>query len=128
MEGSEKKRQSLEERDFPILESMTLKMLELIEKEFQFITIDDTFWPKRYSMVRQNFQFEWVFSAMGSVTLRLAKDDRYKKNPPPIFYISVGKYDGKYVWEDYIASEVPFDAQQIKKFVEEKLSLYLSQF
>jgi hypothetical protein len=109
-------RQSLEERDFPILETMSLKMRDLILEAFEVTQIDSS-WPLRYRMNYKNGEFEWVFSAMGSVTLRIAKSERYRRNPPPIFYLSVGKYAGKYRWEDGSAVEIPFSKEVIKEKV-----------
>jgi uncharacterized protein (DUF2249 family) len=109
-------RQSLEERDFPILETMSLKMKDLILEAFEVTQIDSS-WPLRYRMNYKNGEFEWVFSAMGSVTLRIAKSERYRRNPPPIFYLSVGKYAGKYRWEDGSAVEIPFSKEVIKEKV-----------
>ena len=109
-------RQSLEERDFPILEAMSLKMRDLILESFEVSQIDNS-WPLRYRMNYKNGEFEWVFSAMGSVTLRIAKSERYRRNPPPIFYLSVGKYAGKYRWEDGAAVEIPFSKEVIKEKV-----------
>lgn len=109
-------RQNLEERDFPILETMSLKMKDLIIESFE-VTLIDNSWPIRYRMEYKNGEYEWVFSAMGSVTLRIAKSERYRRNPPPIFYLSVGKYAGKYRWEDGSAVEVPFSIEAIKEKV-----------
>jgi len=106
-------RQSLEERDFPVLETMSLKMRDLILEVFEVTQIENT-WPLRYRMNYKNGEYEWVFSAMGSVTLRLAKSERYRRNPPPIFYLSVGKYAGKYRWEDGSAVEILFSKEVIK--------------
>ena len=82
-------RQSLEERDFPILESMSDKMRLLVLDSFECTPLEES-WPYRYKVTVNSFDFEWVFSAMGSVTLRVAKSERYRRNPPPIFYLSVG--------------------------------------
>jgi uncharacterized protein (DUF2249 family) len=109
-------RQPLEERDFPILETMSLKMRDLILEAFEVTQIENT-WPLRYRMNYKNGEFEWVFSAMGSVTLRISKSERYRRNPPPIFYLSVGKYAGKYRWEDGSAVEIPFSKEVIKEKV-----------
>ena len=109
-------RQSLEERDFPILESMSDKMRNMILESFECIPLEET-WPYRYRITVQSVDFEWVFSAMGSVTLRIAKSERYRRNPPPIFYLSVGKYAGAYRWEDGNAVEVKFLKEEIVKKV-----------
>lgn len=119
-------RQSLEERDFPILEGMSEKMKSLVVDSFTVQNIENT-WPYRFKMVYKEIDFEWVFSAMGSVTLRLAKSERYRRNPPPIFYLSVGKYSGAYRWEDGNAIEVKFTRESIIEKVNQSLEKYFSE-
>lgn len=117
-------RQSLEERDFPILEKMAEKMKSLILESYSCDIIENT-WPFRYSMRYKEIDFEWVFSAMGSVTLRIAKSERYRRNPPPIFYLSVGKYSGLYRWEDGDATESKFEKNVIIEKVNNSIERYI---
>ena len=117
-------RQSLEERDFSILENMSQKMRSFILEMYSCSVIEER-WPYRYGMKYKDIDFEWVFSAMGSVTLRLASSERYRRNPPPIFYLSVGKYSGKYRWEDADAVEVKFNKEDIKNRVDNNLEKYI---
>lgn len=119
-------RQSLEERDFPILENMSEKMKSLVLESFTVQLIEGN-WPYRYGMVYRDIQFEWIFSAMGSVTLRVAKSDRYRRNPPPIFYLSVGKYSGVYRWEDGDATEAKFNKEIIIEKVNHALEKFLNE-
>jgi hypothetical protein len=117
-------RQSLEERDFPILESMSDKMRLLVLDSFECTPIEES-WPYRYKITENSFDFEWVFSAMGSVTLRVAKSERYRRNPPPIFYLSVGKYAGGYRWEDGDAVEIKFVKEEIVAKVKNMIHKFL---
>ena len=62
---------------------------------------------------------------MGSVTLRLAQSDRYRRNPPPIFYISIGKYEnGEYVWEDFSATPVSVSKEDLVMAIEKTMKVY----
>ena len=97
MGQSEIKREHLRltETDFPLLENKTKEIMSVILGELKSEPLQIDNWPFRYSFEKNNIEYELIFSQMGSVTLRLGQSDRYKRNPPPIFYISIGKYDRK---------------------------------
>lgn len=83
--------------------------------------------PIRWFMESSNYEFEWVVSEMGSITLRLAGDYPGKKNPPPIFYLSLGKYEGeRFLWETPEGSPIENLDMQIRQLVEEKINLFLA--
>ncbi len=70
--------------------------------------------------------FEWIVSEMGSVTLRLGEHARYTRNPPPIFYVSLGKFEGnQFCWLDPEGNIVPFFEKEGEELVLEKVRLYL---
>ncbi|MCB1143538.1 MAG: hypothetical protein H7A24_11380 [Leptospiraceae bacterium] len=124
MGESEKTRQLLEERDFPILEKMSLDMKQLIQSHFQLLDTDTEAWPKRYSMKHGDLSLEWIFSAMGSVTLRPPRGEGLRRSPHPIFYLSIGKYNGTYVWEDLDANEISIEGEKVFDLVKHQIDLY----
>ncbi|MBK8397858.1 MAG: hypothetical protein IPL26_21795 [Leptospiraceae bacterium] len=129
MGQSEIKREHLRlsEEDFPILEKETKDLMSLILSLYKCEIIQQEVWPYRYGVEKNNIQYEFIFSQMGSVTLRIAKSDRYRRNPPPIFYISIGKYpNGEYVWEDFNASPVSILKEDIFASIESSMQMYES--
>ena len=127
MGQSEIKREHLRltEEDFPLLEQKTKEIRAVILNELKCDPIQIDNWPYRYQVEKNNIKYELIFSQMGSVTLRLAQSDRYRRNPPPIFYISIGKYENSvYAWEDFNASEVNTDGKELVKSMEACMVVY----
>ncbi len=122
MAESKKERLKIEEEDFLILENMSGELALILIERYDLKIKDDSAWPKRFSYFHFGLKLEFIFSAMGSFTVRPEVSERYKKNPPPIFYISVGKYLDTFLWEDINFTEVPFD--RIPESLEESLKLY----
>jgi hypothetical protein len=122
MGTSETTRERLNESDFAVLESMTRTLEEMIVTKFAPIPTDIHTWPKRYLKTLNEVDLEFIFSKMGSFTVRLAKSDRYKNNPPPIFYISVGKYPKQYLWEDQ--NECPVAVEEVISKIEASIQFY----
>ncbi len=87
MGQSEIKREHLRlsESDFPILEQKTKQVMGVILESFNCESMQSDSWPYRYIIERNKIQYEFIFSQMGSLTLRLAQSERYRRNPPPIF-------------------------------------------
>ena len=127
MGQSEIKREHLRltETDFPLLENKTKEIMSVILGELKSEPLQIDNWPFRYSFEKNNIEYELIFSQMGSVTLRLGQSDRYKRNPPPIFYISIGKYENAvYVWEAFNASEVNIESKELIASIEKSISVY----
>jgi hypothetical protein len=127
MGQSEIKREHLRlsESDFPILEERTKQIMRVILESFKCEPLHLDTWPYRYLIERNKIQYEFIFSQMGSLTLRLAQSERYRRNPPPIFYISIGKYEnGVYVWEDFNASEVSIEKKDLVSSIEASILTY----
>ena len=83
---------------------------------FSLDTKEGENWPLRYHLNRTDFQYEFIFSQMGSLTVRLSQSERYRRNPPPIFYLSIGKYSKEeFVWEDIQANEVSVQIDSLKE-------------
>jgi hypothetical protein len=86
---------------------------------------EESEFPIRWDFDYKNQLFEWVVSAMGSITLRLGAIDGTKKSQPPVFYLSIGKYEGdRYLWEDLDGNPINNLERQLEKIVLEKINLY----
>ncbi|MDX1960198.1 MAG: hypothetical protein SFU98_16635 [Leptospiraceae bacterium] len=108
MGQSEENRERLLENDFPILENLTLEMESRVKEFLQLVPISAVNeWPHRYSLEFEGVELEVIFSQMGSFTIRLSKSERYRRNPPPLFYLSIGKYSNQYIWEDLNGKNIP---------------------
>lgn len=80
-------------------------------------------WPIRWKIIVSEVELEFIISEMGSVTLRLAQSLRYRRNPPPVFYISLGKSeDGSLQWESPERELVGLESSKIR--LQEKVELY----
>jgi hypothetical protein len=127
MGQSEIKREHLRlsEIDFPILEKKAVELMQVILTSFSYSILKDDSWPYRYGIEKNSIQYEFIFSQMGSFTLRLAQSDRYRRNPPPIFYISIGKYEnGEYAWEDFSASPVDTAKENLVSLINKSMDMY----
>ncbi len=80
-------------------------------------------WPIRWKTTISEVELEFVVSEMGSVTLRLGQSLRYRRNPPPVFYISLGKTKSNGLqWES--PEREPLDLAFSKTLLFEKVELY----
>jgi len=87
---------------------------------------DKSVFPLKWKVQISGAVFEWVVSEMGSVTLRLAEHPRYTRNPPPIFYASVGKYEpDQFLWEDPDGNAIDLSSESGKTLILDKVKLYL---
>ncbi|TGL57151.1 hypothetical protein EHQ58_15305 [Leptospira ognonensis] len=117
--------------DFSTLSQISYEIAKKLIKMYpnarmgEAMELEENF-PIRWLMESSNHKFEWVVSEMGSMTLRLAGDFPGKKNPPPIFYLSLGKYEGeRFLWETPEGSPIENLEGQIRQLVEEKINLFL---
>lgn len=132
------KKIQLELVDFPILSQVAGKMAKDIRVLYP--VYEDTLntqttsskdiegdFPIRWKSQINDYLFEWVISEMGSMTLRLSEHVRFKRNPPPIFYLSLGKYEGnKYLWEDPDGTPLDLTLDLLKELVNQKVKLFLA--
>lgn len=115
----------LTEEDFPILENKTKELMQVILNLFSCEVIESSRWPYRYSIEKNQTHYEFIFSQMGSFTVRLARSERYRRNPPPIFYMSIGKYQqNEYVWEDFNADPVSLVESDLVAAIEHSILTY----
>lgn len=119
--------------DIPRLKEESMKAYQwLVEKYPHFddpinVTADDSvLFPIRWKTKISNAIFEWVISDMGSVTLRLGEVEGNRRNPAPIFYLSLRKSEeGTLVWTDPDGNYVSFPHPTILEDVKTRVQLYL---
>ncbi|MCB1179830.1 MAG: hypothetical protein KDK36_19795 [Leptospiraceae bacterium] len=128
MGNGENGRIRLEAEDFPLLEKMTIELREFVVPLFPLKVIEDSAFPYRYEYKHsEENSFEFIFSSMGSFTVRISKNERYKRNPPPIFYISVGKYSSsEYIWEEQGAVPFSVEPDRIKQSILQSIHKFVS--
>ncbi|TGM59052.1 LIC_13241 domain-containing protein [Leptospira vanthielii] len=82
--------------------------------------------PIRWNIEKNGQILEWVVSDMGSVTLRLGGSEGNRRNPAPIFYLSLRKSDkGEFHWTDPEGNPVPFPDPSIHKDIQNRIQLYI---
>ncbi|TGM47598.1 hypothetical protein EHQ92_06715 [Leptospira biflexa] len=82
--------------------------------------------PIRWKTKMEGEVFEWVVSDMGSITLRLGGLEGNRRNPSPIFYLSLLKTEGVgFQWADPEGNSVSFPDPSILEEVKSRVQLYL---
>ncbi|TGL87551.1 hypothetical protein EHQ68_07495 [Leptospira congkakensis] len=82
--------------------------------------------PIRWMMEQKGQRFEWVVSDMGSVTLRLGDVEGKRRNPAPIFYLSLRKLEEDvFYWTDPEGNPVPFPDPSILIDIQNRIQLYM---
>ena len=82
--------------------------------------------PIRWKTKMEGDVFEWVVSDMGSITLRLGGLEGNRRNPSPIFYLSLLKTEGVgFQWADPEGNSVSFPDPSILEEVKSRVQLYL---
>ncbi|EMY63386.1 LIC_13241 domain-containing protein [Leptospira terpstrae] len=96
------------------------------QSEDQLETIELPTFPIRWKTEQMGKIFEWVVSDMGSVTLRLGGLEGNRRNPSPIFYLSLRKTDeGKFFWTDPEGNPILFPDPSIRKEIQNRIQLYV---
>ncbi len=125
------KKIALEISDFTNLNSISREITELLWKIYpnQNQSLEEILnqdFPLRWKVEVSNTGFEWVISEMGSITLRLGDNSPSRRNPPPIFYLSIGKYEPNiFLWETPEGNPIENLLELLPKLVLEKINLYL---
>ncbi|MEM7181710.1 MAG: hypothetical protein AAF518_12405 [Spirochaetota bacterium] len=123
MDTSEKTRKKIEITDLQHLEQMTQELLLLVQESFSLAAVEISNWPRKYTWRKQSLCYEFIFSQMGSFTVRLSQEHSIRKNPPPIFYLSVGKYsEEKFIWED--GTQRALDPDTLHATILEMIEIY----
>jgi hypothetical protein len=112
-----RKRSRITEEDFAILEAMTKELMSALVQTLGAESIQVGTWPHRFQYKRNNFAYELIFSQMGSFTLRPMAEAGFRRNPPPIYYISLGKYEEGLIWEDLVGTPVTVELEELGQAV-----------
>lgn len=88
---------AIELNDLPYLREESLRVFRWLLAKYPNIEIpkphtqEPIEFPIRWKTEQMGQIFEWVISDMGSVTLRLGGLEGNRRNPAPIFYLSLRK-------------------------------------
>lgn len=86
----------------------------------------EVLFPIRWKTKIDGEIFEWVVSDIGSITLRLGGLEGNRRNPIPIFYLSLLKKEGvEFQWADPEGNSVAFPHPSILDDVKSRVQLYL---
>lgn len=106
--------------DNPLIDKDNLDVIEQWENN------ESMEFPIRWKTEQMGQIFEWVVSDMGSVTLRLGGSEGNRRNPAPIFYLSLRKKEGGgFHWTDPEGNPIPFPDPSILVEIQNRIQLYL---
>lgn len=119
--------------DLPTLKEFSIFAYNWLSKNFpksdnltNFDPSSDLSFPIRWKSIIEGEIFEWVVSDMGSITLRLGGLEGNRRNPAPIFYLSLLKKEGVgFQWADPDGNSVSFPDLSILEEVKSRVRLYL---
>ncbi|TGL07221.1 hypothetical protein EHQ43_07315 [Leptospira bouyouniensis] len=119
--------------DLPTLKEFSIIAYNWLSKNFpksdnltNFDPSSDLSFPIRWKSIIEGEIFEWVVSDMGSITLRLGGLEGNRRNPAPIFYLSLLKKEGVgFQWADPDGNSVSFPDLSILEEVKSRVRLYL---
>ncbi|MBM9590423.1 hypothetical protein JWG41_08210 [Leptospira sp. 201903075] len=133
--------QALDLNDLPFLKEESLRAFHWLLAEYpeantqknldpgsqKFVeTKEEIPFPIRWKTEQMGQILEWVVSDMGSVTLRLGGLEGNRRNPAPIFYLSLRKSEeGKFLWTDPEGNPIPFPDPSIHKDIQNRIQLYV---
>lgn len=122
---------SIDLNDLPFLKEESLRVFRWLVAEYPEIgkmmtPIETTEFPIRWKIEKNGQILEWVVSDMGSVTLRLGDLEGNRRNPAPIFYLSLRKKEeGKFFWADPEGNPIPFPDKSIHKDIQNRIQMYI---
>ncbi|MCW7494329.1 hypothetical protein ND861_16915 [Leptospira sp. 2 VSF19] len=97
-----------------------------LERLTNFDPSSELSFPIRWKSKMNGEVFEWVVSDMGSITLRLGGLEGNRRNPSPIFYLSLNKTEeGKFHWTDPEGNPIPFPDPSIHAVIQNRIQLYI---
>ena len=122
---------SIDLNDLPYLKEESLRVFQWLVAEYPEIgkmmtPIETPEFPIRWKIEKNGQILEWVVSDMGSVTLRLGDLEGNRRNPAPIFYLSLRKSeDTKFFWTDPEGNPIPFPDKSIHKDIQNRIQMYI---
>ncbi|MDF3820999.1 hypothetical protein P3G55_13895 [Leptospira sp. 96542] len=122
--------QTITMEDLPRLREEAIKAFDFLAKNYPSEDIGQTTnkedFPLRWFTKQRDTQFEWVISEMGSITLRLGATPDSKKNPPPIYYLSIQKNNlGDLEWANPLREPVHFPSDFVLDEIKKRIQLYI---
>ncbi len=116
MENIQRTRETIYPNEWNILENLSKNLQELLLEIFSLEELNTETSPFRYKFTHKNNEYEFIISSMGSFTIRPIMNTTKRKNSP-IFYLSVSKYAGKFLWEDEKQEIVQLEKENLKKLI-----------
>lgn len=123
---------AIELNDLPYLREESFRVFRWLLAKYPNIespkpqTQEPIEFPIRWKTEQMGQIFEWVISDMGSVTLRLGGLEGNRRNPAPIFYLSLRKgEEGKLQWTDPEGNPIPFPDPSILVEIQNRIQLYI---
>ncbi len=112
-------RRELDISDLPKLLEMTLELKTKVLSLFNYQVIEENQSPYRYKIFYNEQEFEFIFSSLGSFTVRpLSKI--FQKKAPPIFYLSIKKNSSSlFQWEEIDSKPFQLEEIYLKKILVE---------
>ncbi|TGK79985.1 hypothetical protein EHQ31_15150 [Leptospira montravelensis] len=119
--------------DLPILKEFSIIAYRWLSEQYpnsdhqeNFDPSSELLFPIRWKTKIEGEIFEWVVSDMGSITLRLGGLEGNRRNPAPIFYLSLRKKERvDFHWADPDGNFVSFPDPTIVNDVKTRVQLYL---
>ncbi|MCW7505107.1 LIC_13241 domain-containing protein [Leptospira paudalimensis] len=124
---------SIDLNDLPILKEFSIIAYKWLSEQYpnsdhkeNFDPSSELVFPIRWKTNIETGVFEWVVSDMGSITLRLGGMEGNRRNPAPIFYLSLLKKEGVgFQWADPDGNFVSFPDPSILNDIKSRVLLYL---
>ncbi|TGL22332.1 hypothetical protein EHQ46_06350 [Leptospira yanagawae] len=124
---------SIDLNDLPTLKELSIIAYKWLSEHYPKFDHQPNFdlsheigFPIRWKTKMEGELFEWVVSDMGSITLRLGGVEGNRRNPAPIFYLSLRKLEGDvFSWADPEGNPVSFPNPSVIEDVRSRVQLYL---
>ncbi|EOQ89832.1 hypothetical protein LEP1GSC202_1767 [Leptospira yanagawae serovar Saopaulo str. Sao Paulo = ATCC 700523] len=124
---------SIDLNDLPTLKEFSIIAYKWLSEHYpkfdhqtNFDLSHEIVFPIRWKTKMEGELFEWVVSDMGSITLRLGGVEGNRRNPAPIFYLSLRKLEGDvFSWADPEGNPVSFPNPSVIEDVRSRVQLYL---
>lgn len=114
MEESKAIRESINPAELNILEKLTIELRGIVLNLFICETLSDKESPFRYKYNHKKLEYEFIFSSMGSFTVRPIPNIPNRRTFP-IFYLSLGKYSGNFFWENSNQEIIKIEPELLKQ-------------
>ena len=127
MEESKIRREKvrMSESDLSYLESQVDTLIETILDSYECISEDDKSFPKKYVIIQNGKKYEFIFSQIGSFTIRALNEEKQRLHYAPLFYISVSKYsDETFQWEEINGDKIDIESSKLIEDINKQLMFF----